>query len=77
MSDKPVCDRCESEDLVLGKLSGHSALGFRPFDAPALSTTSAWSEVRGFLCMACGHLRLVGDRRSVGKALGRFMPEGR
>jgi hypothetical protein len=71
MEQNTVCERCKGTDLVKGTLVGGPQVGFRPDGIPKFGTVNEVSEVRGELCMACGHLRWIGDRRWVGKLLGR------
>ncbi len=72
MNEQPVCERCGHHDLVKGTLGGGGGqFGFRPDGVSRLAPVNEASEVRGIICMACGHLRLIGDRRWVAKLLGR------
>lgn len=73
MPSRPKCERCGSEDVVPGRVRGHS-LGFVPDGAPALGGVNSNSPIAAELCMKCGDLRLRGDVRWVGKVLGRFVP---
>ena len=74
METKPGCVHCKSTDLVKGTLVGGPQIGFRPDGISKFGSVNEVTEVQGELCMACGHLRWTGDRRWVGKLLGR--PQG-
>lgn len=55
------CDRCGSEELVVGAMQSTGTLNFRPFGVPFLTFRTADVAVRAAMCPRCGYLALVGD----------------
>ena len=55
------CDRCGSEEMVLGAMQSTGTLNFRPFGVPFLTFRTADVAVRAAMCSRCGYLALFGD----------------
>jgi len=71
MNTERKCPSCGSTELEPGNVQSTGKVYFRPENAKFLTLGTSNVELSANLCMACGHVMLVGDLRKATKILDK------
>ena len=66
MTDQKECMRCGSTQRVSGKTQSSGRVYFRPDKVKFFAPKTADLGVKGFMCLDCGTIELVGDVKKAG-----------
>ncbi len=61
MTDQKSCLRCGSKKMAAGKAQSSGRVYFRPDSVNFFAMQTADLAVKGFMCLDCGNIELVGD----------------
>jgi len=61
MTNQKTCMRCGSKKMAAGKAQSSGRVYFRPDSVSFFSLQTADLAIKGFMCLDCGNIELVGD----------------